>query len=142
MNKNNQVETPKFNRNGYLLSWEEVDGEEWVDNIDHSEISTFSQAAHKRDTIGYDLSQNALCLDVIGAITLIIGALFIVLSLSKKRNVIQGINFASLQFVICACSLLAGLVLLTLGTIKLIKALRIRKEAKRDISYLSILSKK
>lgn len=136
-----QLEKPLFNKTDLTLVWDESNENDaaLVDNIDPSEVSGFSQAAHRRDTEGYDLLQNALCFEVIGTIVLIIGILFIFLSLKKSRNKIVGVDFASLQFVICVCCLTAGIVLLTIGTIFVIKALKKRKNAKKDIAYLGTL---
>lgn len=142
---NTKLEKPLYDKNNLTLVWEEgkeTETANLVDKIEPSEVSSFSQAAHRRDTEGYDLSQNAMCFEVIGGIVLIIGILFIFLSLKKSRNQIVGVDFASLQFVICVACLLGGVVCLTIGTILLIKALKKRKSAKRDIAYLGTLSRK
>ncbi len=133
---------PRFNTSDLTLGWEgnEV-GTDWADEISAEDVSIYSQAAHKRDTKGYDLSQNALCFEVLGAISLIVGILFIFLSLQKRRNKIVGINFASLQFVICVLCLAAGVVLLTIGTVNLVRSQLMRKAAKKDINYLATLSR-
>ncbi len=138
-----QLEKPLFNKTDLTLTWEKSNENDavLVDSIDPSEVSGFSQAAHRRDTKAYDLLQNALCLEVIGAIVLIIGILFIFLSLKKSRNKIVGVDFVSLQFVICVCCLVAGVTLLTIGTVFVIKALKKRKEAKKDIAYLGTLNR-
>ncbi len=143
MKEKEAVSNPQFNQNDYSLNWgDRIEGEHYLDSIDKEDISTYSQAAHKRDIAGYDLSQNALCFEVLGGISLIVGILFIFLSLKKRRNTIIGINFASLQFVICVICLLAAIVLLTIGTINLVKSQKIRKAAKKDIAYLASLSRK
>ena len=77
-----------------------------------------------------------------GAIVLIVGILFVFLSLQKKANRIIGINFFSFQFFIAAAGILAGVTLLTLGIIFLILALKARKLAKRDIATLATLKEK
>ncbi len=138
-----QLEKPLFNKKDLTLIWEKSEGNEetLADNINPNEVSSYSQAAHRRDTEGYDLLQNALCFEVIGAIVLIIGILFIFLSLKKSRNKIVGVDFASLQFVICVCCLAAGVTLLTIGTIFVFKALKKRKNAKKDIAYLGTLNR-
>ncbi len=143
MKKNDSVSKPQFNTTNLTLNWgERIDDASFVDSIGNEEISTYSQAAHKRDIAGYDLSQNALCFEVLGGISLIVGVLFIFLSLKKRRNTIIGINFASLQFVICVICLALGITLLTIGTINLLKSQKIRKSAKKDIDYLAGLSRK
>ncbi|GEM_PF-5837406 len=140
-----KLEKPLYDKTNLVLIWEKTDetnDADWVEKIKPSEVSSFSQAAHRRDTEGYDLSQNAMCFEVIGGIVLAIGILFIFLSLKKSRNQIVGVDFASLQFVICVVCLIGGIVSLSIGTIWLIKALKKRKDAKRDIAYLGTLSRK
>lgn len=108
---------------------------------EESEIRAYSKEAHNRDILGYDKSQNALCFVVIGGIVLAIGILFIFLSLKKKVNKIVGINVASFQFVICVICLAVGLGLLITGITFLIKALSLRKRAKKEIAYISTLKR-
>lgn len=138
------MDKPLYNTKELTLLWEEPTetSEDIVTEIQPNEVSKYSQAAHRRDTEGYDLSQNALCFEVLGGITLIVGILFIFLSLKKRKNAIVGINFASLQFVICVLCIAAGLTLLTIGAVLLIKALKKRKSAKKDIAYLGTLARK
>lgn len=138
-----KLEKPLFNTKDLTLVWEETENSEnLVSEVQPDEVSKYSQAAHKRDTQGYDLSQNAMCFEVLGGISLIIGILFIFLSLKKRVNVIIGMNFASLQFVICVICLALAVGLLATGTTLLIKALSKRKDAKKDIAYLGTLSRK
>lgn len=138
------MDKPLYNTKELTLLWEEPTetSEDIVTEIQPNEVSKYSQAAHRRDTEGYDLSQNALCFEVLGGITLIVGILFIFLSLKKRKNAIVGINFASLQFVICVLCIAAGLTLLTIGAVLLIKALKKRRNAKKDIAYLGTLARK
>ena len=105
---------------------------------EEAEIRAYSKQAHNRDILGYDKTQNALCFVVIGGIVLTIGILFIFLSLKKKVNKIVGIN---VQFVICVVCLAIGLGLLITGITLLIKALSLRKRAKKEISYISTLQR-
>ena len=106
------------------------------------EISYYSREAHNHDIDGFNRKENALCFVVIGAIVLIIGLLFIFLSLKRKANVIVGVNFASFAFVICTVGIAAGVTLLTIGGIRLAKALKIRHQATLDIAYLESLRQK
>ncbi|HAS56892.1 MAG TPA: hypothetical protein DCR94_06675 [Firmicutes bacterium] len=108
---------------------------------EEAEIRAYSKQAHNRDILGYDKTQNALCFVVIGGIVLTIGILFIFLSLKKKVNKIVGINVNSFQFVICVVCLAIGLGLLITGITLLIKALSLRKRAKKEISYISKLQR-
>lgn len=137
-----KLEKPLFDVEKMTLLWEkgeEEDVSSLSETIPSSDISKFSQAAHKRDSEAYDFSQTALCFEVIGGILVVIGILFVFLSLKKRMNAIVGVDFLSLQFFICCACLLAGVVLVSVGTTFLCKALRKRKEAQRDIAYLSSL---
>lgn len=142
MKEKEKVTSPRYNTSTLCLGWNNEEGDEWADSINPEEVSLYSQAAHKRDTKGYDISQNAMCFEVLGAISLIVGILFIFLSLQKRRNKIVGINFSSLAFVICVITLALGVGCIGYGTYRLIKAGRIRKEAKRDIAFLANLNRK
>jgi hypothetical protein len=102
------------------------------------ELSAYSKNAHNADIAGYNRIQNALCFVVLGGISLVIGILFIFLSLKKKFNKIVGLNFASFQFVICVVGLALGVTLLTIGLIGVFKGFAQRKAAKRDIAYLGL----
>lgn len=138
-----QNKKPKYNKADYRLGWNNEIGDDWTDSIPEEEISAYSQAAHRRDSAGYGLSQNALCFEVLGSIALVIGILFVFLSLKKNRKgVIVGINPACMQFVVCLICLSAAAVLLSIGTFNLIRSLRLRKMAKRDIGYLANLNRK
>ena len=138
-----QNKKPKYNKADYRLGWNEETGDDWTDSISEEEVSTYSQAAHKRDSAGYGLSQSALCFEVLGSIALVIGILFVFLSLKKNRKgAIVGINPACMQFVVCVICLAVAAVLLGIGTFNLVRSLRLRKMAKRDIAYLAKLNKK
>ena len=83
-----KLEKPLYDKTNLTLIWEETeetDKTALVEKIEPSEVSTFSQAAHRRDTEGYDLSQNAMCFEVIGGIVLAIGILLFS-SLLKKAE--------------------------------------------------------
>lgn len=142
MKEKEKATSPRFNTSTLALGWNNEEGDDWADSIKAEEVSAYSQAAHKRDAQGYDISQNAMCFEVLGAISLIVGILFIFLSLQKRRNKIVGVNFASLAFVICVITLALGIGCIAYGTYRLIKASRIRKEAKRDIAFLAKLNQK
>ena len=100
------------------------------------EISYYSREAHNHDIDGFNRKENALCFVVIGAIVFVIGLLFIFLSLKKKANAIVGVNFGSFAFVICVAGIAIGATLLTIGIVRLVKALKIRRQASEDIAYL------
>lgn len=106
------------------------------------ELSHYSREAHNHDIDGFNRKENALCFVVIGAIVFIIGVLFIFLSFQKKANIIQGINPASFSFVICVIGLSVGTVLLSIGIVRLVRALKKRKRAMEDIAYIESLRQK
>lgn len=103
------------------------------------ELKEFSREAHNRNIAGYDKAQNAGCRLVIGGIVFLIGVLFIFLSLEKKKNKIVGINVASFQFFVCVAALAIGTVLLSIGAVNLIIAQTRRREARKEIDYLTEL---
>ncbi len=106
------------------------------------EISKYSRQLHRIDNEEYNRSQNSLCFVVIGGIVLIIGIIFIFLSLLKRRNIIVGINFLSLQFFICVISLVVGSICLIYGIVKFIKTFKTRKQIHTKINILGNLKTK
>ena len=85
------------------------------DVLTTQEKSSLSRKAHSEDILQYNKEQNALCFVVFGVIALIVGVLFIFLSLKKRVNVITGIDYASLQFYVCVICLAGGLFCLVFG---------------------------
>ena len=79
-------------------------GENKISNLDSEKISYFSNILHKNDAKASEKIQSSLCYVVLGAIFAVIGIIFIFLSLRKRLNRIIGINFASVQFVVCVVS--------------------------------------
>ena len=136
-----------FSPSRHRVYIDKVDEKEEVTDLtttipsEENEIRAYSKVAHNRDILAYDKSQNALFFVVIGGIVLIIGILFIFLSLQKRRNKIVGINVASLQFFICVTCLAIGIATLTTGIILLIKALKLKKKANNEIAYISTLKR-
>ncbi len=108
-----------------------------LDNISSQQASELSEKLHSLDVVEYDKGQNAMCFVVLGGIAIIIGALFIVLSLKRKNNAIIGFNFASIQFAICIISFVIGGVALGYGLFKLINSNMKRKQYKETISKIS-----
>lgn len=108
-----------------------------IDTLTPSQASELSEKLHSLDVVEYDKGQNAMCFVVLGGIALIIGALFIVLSLKRKNNAIVGFNFASIQFAICIVSFVVGGLLLGYGLVKVILANMKRKQYKETISIIS-----
>ena len=101
--------------------------------LTYDELTQISRDDHQEDVRQYDKQENALCLVIIGAITLICGALFFVLSFVRRKNKLVGIDPTTLPFFVsCAC-VLAAAVLLTLGLVRFFKAHKIRKGLKSEI---------
>jgi len=143
-----EKKNPRFCKHCHRLEWNSEQecsvchGERQENETTYEEISHYSREAHNHDIDGFNRKENALCFVVIGSISLIIGLLFIFLSLKKKANKIDGVNFGSFAFVICIVGIAAGLTLLTIGIVRLIKALKIRRQAREDIAYLEALRDK
>lgn len=108
-----------------------------IDTLTPTQASELSEKLHSLDVVEYDKGQNAMCFVVLGGIAIIIGALFIVLSLKRKNNAIVGFNFASIQFAICIISFVIGGVALGYGLFKLINSNMKRKQYKETISIIS-----
>lgn len=105
------------------------------ETITEDERRTLSKSLHKKDSEMYDREQNSLCFVVLGAISLIVSALFFILSFTRKRN-IRRFNPGSLQFVICVITLVLGLGLLGYGLYRLFNAMKIRSRCHRLINAL------
>ena len=144
MEEVNDFKKPRYCPNCHSLIWDEAatqcpncKGSDFADEIDDEHIREYSREAHNHDIAGYDLFNNAMCFIVIGGTSLIIGILFVFLSLVKKYNKIVGVNPLSFQFFVAVAGLAAGTVLLVWGTINLIRAILKRKQAAKDIAYLA-----
>lgn len=112
------------------------------DVLTAQEKSSLSRKAHSEDILQYNKEQNALCFVVFGVIALIVGVLFIFLSLKKRVNVITGIDYASLQFYVCVICLAGGLFCLVFGLIRFFMAFAKRKELKETINSLNNIKTK
>lgn len=110
--------------------------------LSYDETRYYSKILHANDTKAYDKTQNGLCLIVLGSISLIVGILFIFLSMQRRMNVIIGINVASVQFVICIICLLIAVVLLSTGIPRFVGAHNRRKKYHTWIQKLGNAKKK
>lgn len=110
-------------------------------SLSSDEVRHYSKVLHANDTKAYDKIQNGLCLVVLGSISLIVGFLFIFLSLLRVRNTIIGINYASIQFVVCVLCLAIALVLLSVGIPRCIGAHNRRKKYETQIKVIGNLRK-
>ena len=116
-------------KEGKEIFFDEVD----FSTKSYDELSQISRDDHQEDTHQYDNQQNALCLVMIGAICFVCSILFFILSFVRKMNKMAGIEFASLQFIVCVACLAAAAVLLTLGLLRFFKAHKIRKALHEEI---------
>ena len=103
------------------------------------ELTQISRDDHQEDVRQYDKQENALCLVVIGAIVLVCGILFFVLSFVKRRNKFAGIDPTSLPFFVSMGCLVAAAILLAWGLIKFFKAFKVRKALKVEIMEVTKL---
>ena len=97
------------------------------ESLSYDELSQISRDDHQEDVRQYDKQQNALCLVMIGAICLVCGALFLVLSFVRKRNQLSGLDVTSLPFFVSIGCFVAAATLLAIGLIRFFKAHNIRK---------------
>ena len=95
-----------------------------------------SQDLHSLSTKLYDREQNSLCFLVIGGIFLIIGILFIFMSLKRENNVLIGIDVGSLAFYIMILSLAGGGIAFLYGLIRFLVAFFQRKSVIAEINSL------
>ena len=109
--------------------------------LSEAELSQISRDDHQEDTRQYDKQQNALCLVMIGAICLVCGILFLILSFKRVMNKMGGIDPSSLQFFVCIACFVAAIVLLSIGLIRFFKAHNIRKQLRVEIDTVSKLKR-
>lgn len=115
-------------KEGKNVIFDEID----YDSLSYDELSQISREDHQEDTHQYDNQQNALCLVMIGAICLVCGILFFILSFKRKA-----LEPGSLQFVVSMACLAAAVTLLTIGLIRFFKAHKIRKSLHEEIIAVS-----
>ena len=114
-------------------------GKQKITNLTKEQVSHYSNVLHKNDAKAAEKISNSLCYVVIGAILLVVGFIFIFLSLQKYLNRIRGINFASIPFVLCVVCLVLGCAILLLGVYKVITAHNRRKQYQH---YINLLAKR
>lgn len=112
---------------------EEVKKSNNYESLSYDELSQISRDDHQEDVRQYDKQQNALCLVMIGSITLICGILFLVLSFVRKRNKLAGLDVTSLPFFVSIACFVAAATLLTIGLIRFFKAHKVRKALEEEI---------
>ena len=109
------------------------------ESLSYDELSQISRDDHQEDVRQYDKQQNALCLVVIGVITLICGVLFIILSIKRKNNKMAGLDPTSLPFFVSLACFVAAAALLIVGLIRFFKAHNIRKALEAEIMEVTRL---
>ena len=109
------------------------------ESLSYDELSQISRDDHQEDVRQYDKQQNALCLVMIGAICLVCGALFLVLSFVRKRNQLAGLDVTSLPFFVSVACFVSAAALLTIGLLRFFKAHRIRKALEVEIMEVTRL---
>ena len=112
------------------------------ESLSYDELSQISRDDHQEDVRQYDKQQNALCLVVIGVITLICGVLFIILSIKRKNNKMAGLDPTSLPFFVSLACFAAAAALLTIGLIRFFKAHSVRKALESEIMEVTRLKTK
>lgn len=108
-------------------------GSEIKSGLNEKEIKKLTQCAHKRERVGYDISQNAYCFLVIGGILLIIGIIFFYLSFknsgsSSEGNSGKSLSYECFEFYVFLVGVVAGATCIIYGIIRAIKAYKIRKK--------------
>ena len=121
---------------------EEVKNENKYESLSYDELSQISRDDHQEDVRQYDKQQNALCLVMIGGITLICGILFLVLSFVRRRNQLAGLDVTSLPFFVSIACFVAAVTLLTIGLVRFFKAHKIRKALEVEIIEVTKLKTK
>lgn len=101
------------------------------------ELAEKSRQDHKEIVVQMDKKDDALCLVVIGAICLIVAFLFLLLSFKRVKNKMGGIDFTSLQFIVCVVCAVAAIVLLSIGLTRFFKTVRIRRMLNKDILMIA-----
>ncbi len=109
--------------------------------LSYEELSQISRDDHQEDTRQYDKQQNALCLVMIGAITLICGILFLILSFVRRYNQMAGIDTGSLQFIVSMVCFGAAVILLSIGLVRFFIAFGVRRQLKQEIIEVAVVKR-
>lgn len=107
----------------------------------YDELSQISRNDHQEDTRQYDKQQNALCLVMIGAICLVCGLLFFILSFKRVMNKRGGLDTGSLQFFVSIGCFAAAAILLGIGLFLFFRAFIKRRQLKQEIITVTNLKK-
>ena len=104
----------------------------------YEELTERSRQDHQKIVKTLDNQDNALCLVVLGGISIVVAVLFFILSFRRKMNKPAGIDVLSLQFWICIICAVGGLVLLGFGLYHVIRNWKIRIALKQDIAAIAL----
>lgn len=88
------------------------------------EIHKYNQSVHNNITKANDLRDNSLCFIIIGAILLIVGAVFLVLTFKRLPSGLREFKPWSLEFLLTIICLTLSISSLTFGMVRLIMALQ------------------
>lgn len=110
-----------------------------LDGLTYDELGERSRKDHQEIVTTLDHQDNALCLVVLGAISIIVSILFLILSFRRKMNKPAGIDVLSLQFWIFIACAVGGAVLLIIGLAIVFKNLGIRIALKKEIAAIAKL---
>lgn len=113
--------------------------EEDLGLLSYDQLSDKSRKDHQSIVETLDNQDNALCLVVLGAISLVVAVLFFILSFKRVRNKPAGLDLASLQFWIFVVCLAGGIALLVIGLIKVFNNLKLRNAYKKEIAAIAKL---
>lgn len=103
------------------------------------ELTEISRHDHQEDVRQYDKQQNALCLVMIGAICLVCGILFLILSSVREKNITTGIDPTCLPFFVSIGCFVASIALLAIGLTRFFIAFFKRKALKEEIIVVTRL---
>lgn len=110
-------------------------------SMSYEELSQISRNDHQEDTRQYDKQQNALCLVMIGAICLVCGVIFLILSFVRRYNQMAGIDAQSLQFVVSMLCFGAAVALLSVGLVRFFLAFGVRRQLKQEIIDVAVVKR-
>lgn len=106
------------------------------------ELTDKSKKDHQSIVETMDNRDNALCLVVLGGISLVVSVLFFILSFKRKFNKLAGIDTGSLQFYVCIICGIIGIYLLTIGLVFVIANRKYRIAYNKEIAAIAKLKDK
>ena len=117
----------------------EENEEDKLVGLSYEELSELSRNDHQAIVKTLDNQDNALCLVVLGSISIVVAGLFFILSFRRKMNKPAGIDTLSLQFWIFVICAVGGAILLTLGLVRVVQNLKLRIAYKKEIAAIAKL---